>query len=78
MYAFRPHDPPGACQRCSSKVHLSELRKEWTGLRVCRDCWDPRHPQDFVKGVPEQPLRNPAPEPGDVFVDPEDFLASNL
>lgn len=42
------------CDRCGFNFKASELRKEWTGLRVCRDCWEPRHPQDFVRGVPDR------------------------
>lgn len=39
------------CDRCAETHWSSELRLEWTNLRVCRTCWDPRHPQDHVKGV---------------------------
>lgn len=38
------------CDRCGFKFKSSQLRKEWTGLRTCRNCWEPRHPQDFVRG----------------------------
>ncbi len=50
---------PGAwraqCDRCGFRYKNRQLRKEWTGLRVCYgpgtgNCWEPRHPQDFVKG----------------------------
>lgn len=60
----------GICDRCGSKRKLNTLRKEWTGLRVCRDgCWDPRHPQDYVRAVPDNmALHDPRPEPADVFV----------
>ena len=33
----------------------NEIKKEWTGLRVCKDCWEPRHPSDFQKGVKDDP-----------------------
>lgn len=44
-----------ACDRCGMKFKARQLRKEWTGLRTCKghgtnDCWEPRHPQDFVRG----------------------------
>lgn len=58
------------CDRCGFKKHNDELRKEWTGLRVCRSgCWEPRHPQDFVQGVPDK--QNPPwvrPEAADEFI----------
>lgn len=33
------------CQRCSFVYPYLEMRKEWTGLRVCESCWDAKHPQ---------------------------------
>lgn len=41
------------CDRCGFKKFASELRLEWTGFRVCSDCFEHRHPQDFL----------PAPRP---------------
>lgn len=62
------------CDRCGYKYWDRHLRKEWTGLMVCsgpgtNDCWEPRHPQDFVRGVPDK--QTPPwvrPEPGDTFL----------
>jgi hypothetical protein len=31
----------------------SDSQKEWTGARVYRRLWEPRHPQDFVRGKRE-------------------------
>ncbi len=41
------------CDRCRRKYKNYDLRKEWTGLMVCERCWDPRHPQDFIKPAKE-------------------------
>lgn len=69
----------GICDRCGFKHQLNALRKEWTGLRVCRDCWEPRHPQDHVRGVPDnQSLQDPRPRPVDVFIGPGDVTADDL
>lgn len=43
------------CQRCGRDYLSSQLKREWTGLRVCSgegtsDCWDPRHPLDRLRG----------------------------
>lgn len=43
------------CDRCGFKYKARKLRKEWTGLMVCsgkgtNDCWEVRHPQEFVRG----------------------------
>lgn len=60
------------CDRCGFERWNGQLRKEWTGLMVCKDtCWEPRHPQDFVKGKPDRqnpPWVRPEPEPIDVSV----------
>ena len=33
------------CDRCGFRYKLLELRKEWTGLKVCDSCFEPKHPQ---------------------------------
>ena len=38
------------CDRCQRKYKANQLRKEWTGWMVCDRCWEPRHPQEFLKG----------------------------
>ena len=57
------------CDRCGQKYKAQELRKEWTGLMVCEGCWEPRHPQDFLRTSPDimsVPYVRPRTE--DVFV----------
>ena len=58
------------CQRCGRKRVNDQVSKEWTGLLVCSDrCFEERHPQDFVKGVPDdQTVPYTSPEPTDVTV----------
>jgi len=57
------------CDRCKKKVRMSNTAREWTGVIVCKSCWEPRHPQDFVKGREEdQSVTDPRPEPADVFI----------
>ncbi|MBT8449023.1 MAG: hypothetical protein KJO69_05005 [Gammaproteobacteria bacterium] len=41
------------CDRCQRKYKANELKKEWTGWIVCESCWEPRHPQEFLKGHPD-------------------------
>jgi len=59
------------CQRCGCVFHSDKKKIEWTGAIVCggpgsNDCFEPRHPQDFVRGVEDkQSVDNPAPEPPD-------------
>ena len=37
------------CDRCSKKIKAHEAKHEWTGFIVCGDCFEHRHPQDFVR-----------------------------
>ena len=41
------------CDRCGFKYKASDLKEEWTGNMVCKECWEPRHPQDFLRGIPD-------------------------
>jgi len=43
------------CDRCGFKFKASDLRKTWDNLYVCKDDWEERHPQDFLRGVPDNP-----------------------
>lgn len=76
---YRHGDANAICDRCGFKYRLSELRKEWTGLKVCSPCWDPRHPQDFVRGVPDhQAVPGARPRPTDVFIGVNDVQPEDL
>ena len=33
------------CDRCAFEYKLNELKEEWNGLKVCPDCYEPKHPQ---------------------------------
>ena len=33
------------CDRCGFDYHYLDLRKEWTGFKVCGECYEPKHPQ---------------------------------
>lgn len=57
------------CDRCGFKFKSYQLREDWQGLRVCSSCFETRHPQDFVRGVPDDPsVPWTRPEGADVFV----------
>lgn len=58
------------CDRCGRNFKHYELQKEWTGLMVCKDDWEPRHPMDFIR-VPNPEKAPPwtRPESADVFID---------
>lgn len=50
---YKSGDHWNTCQRCGFDMYESDSKKEWTGLIVCKECWEPRHPQDFVRSVKE-------------------------
>lgn len=43
------------CDRCGRKFKASQLKKTWDNLYVCKDDWEPRHEQDFLRGVKDDP-----------------------
>lgn len=77
---YRPGEWLLICDRCGSRRYSSEVAHEWTGLVVCRvGCWEPRHPQDFVRGVADnQTVPFTRPEPADVFLSVGDVTADDL
>jgi hypothetical protein len=46
----------GICDACGRQYKASFLKLRWDGLRVCSDDWEPRQPQDFVRGVADYQL----------------------
>lgn len=58
------------CDRCGFKYRGEDLIKEWTGLRVCTTCHEPRNRQDFLTGVPDGKIKAyTRPVATEVFVD---------
>lgn len=59
------------CDRCGLQFKYSHLRRLTSdgrpnGLRVCRDCWEPDHPQEDLGKRPihdPQALRHARPDP---------------
>lgn len=49
--SYKAGDWKAICQRCGSIFKGSELRRTWDGLYVCKDDWEPKHPQLYVTGV---------------------------
>lgn len=51
------------CDRCGFKYKNGETRIDWMGLRVCDKCFETRHPQEFLRGVPDDPsVEQPRPD----------------
>ena len=69
---YRPGGTWGVCDRCGFKLRLSALATEWTGFKVCRECFDPRPydldpPRIYPEGLPVRAARpeHPVPLPDD-------------
>ena len=43
------------CEVCGFKYKASMLKTRWDGVKTCWKCWEPRQPQDFVKGIKDDP-----------------------
>lgn len=75
---YQPGNHWVQCDECGFKVRANETRIRWDGMRVCLKDWEPRHPQDFVRGRRDrQRVPNPRPESPDVFVTIDAVLDEN-
>ena len=70
----------GCCQRCGFIYPLGKLRKEWTSLRVCPPCFDPKPAWLSPPNVKPEglPLPNAAPEPNDRFLSDNEVTGGSL
>lgn len=52
------------CDRCGFRFKYTQLQKEWTGFRVCSECFEPKHPQlePVRHRADPQALRHPRPD----------------
>lgn len=62
---FAPGDWNAVCSLCGRKRKASTMVQNWQGLYRCLEHNEPRHPQDFVRGVQDvqsvpwsQPVNN--------------------
>lgn len=72
--------PWGECQRCGFDVRLNKMRKEWSGLRVCGPCWDPKPAETRAPLVRPEGLPRPdaAPATDPIFRAPGDVGGDDL
>ena len=67
------------CDVCGFVFHSEKKRKTWDGLVTCGTCWDPRHPQDFVRArFEDQTVEDARPNLGGVYLEPEDVTSDDL
>jgi hypothetical protein len=78
-----PHYRPGehlvVCDRCGFTLYSGEAKKTWDGLIVCPEDWEPRHPQDFVRGrKDQQSVEDARPYPDTVFLSANEVTPESL
>ena len=62
---LREGDWNARCYMCGFKFKASDLKRTWQGFYSCRNCWEARQPQDFVRAVPDvqtAPWVQPTPD----------------
>lgn len=68
------------CDYCGWDFYASELKEDWKGLYACKDDYSPRQPQDFVRGVADDPsvpfVRKETVDDGVTFVSDADFTVT--
>jgi hypothetical protein len=76
---YRSGDHNLTCDVCGKKMKASETLERWDGFRVCRDDWEQRQPQDFVKARQDKisvPFSRPqAPTPFSIPVGWQDIVS---
>ena len=66
------------CDSCSVKIKASKSRKRWDGFIVCPECFESRHPMDFIRVKGDRgsvPFSRPVPT--DTFVVVNYYLYSD-
>ena len=51
------------CDQCGQQFKLNALKKEWTGFKVCDECYEPKHPQLEPKRALNEPMALLEPRP---------------
>lgn len=63
---LRVGDYNAICDVCGRKFKFSRLRQKWDNTWACEQDWEPRQPQDYLRGIPDNmsvPLSRPDPPP---------------
>jgi hypothetical protein len=57
------------CDICGFDFRVDQVQEDWQGLVVCKYDYEPRHPQDLIRGVKDNtsPVGLVRTEPADVF-----------
>lgn len=67
------------CDFSGFKIKRSEARKTWDGYLVKKEFWEPRQPQDFVRGKKDnQSVAIARPEQEDQFLTDNEVTRDSL
>lgn len=69
---LRVGDYNALCDVCGRKFKFSRLRQKWDNTWACEQDWEPRQPQDYLRGIPDNmsvPLSRP--DPPNLFIQDE-------
>lgn len=68
---YNPGEWYRICDMTGFKVRSPRTSKQWNNIIVRLESWEPRQPQDFVKGVPDyQMVPEPRPRQTSTFLGP--------
>ena len=56
------------CDRCCKKIKAEATKIDWQGLIVCPNCYEQRHPQDFVRSRQDKITVPYIRPPADIFI----------
>lgn len=48
---WKAGDHNSLCSLCGFKYKFTKLKRTWEGHYVCPSCFEPRHPQEFVRDI---------------------------
>lgn len=66
---YKKGDHNAICYVCGFEYKSCDMKLRWDGVYVCKEDWEPRQPQDFVRApAGEQAPVWTQPEPPDTFV----------
>ena len=76
---YRDGDHAVICDRTGFRVYASQAKREWNGLLVREQSWEPRHPQDTIRGVPERSrVTDPRPRQANRFLGTNEVTRDDL
>ena len=76
---YKPGDNYVICEVTGLKVRVSETCRRWDNAIVIKSQCEPRHPQEFVRGVKERiSARVSRPEQADNFLGTNEVTAESL